>query len=178
MAWGIEKWLEETVAAGNADAPVEGATDEQKNTLYSKKSFSDGRRLRKRKRATPDSSIIEQMPDDRKSRSQILETTVVSHEDETIMRRTVLRRGYSPNNKSSQKYKRQPRRKTRIDKYDCHEYSRNVEDNEQNRCKKKKRRRESQRKSRSFGAGIIRSFHANNVPKDRLTVFLSYEVMG
>ncbi|KAF2756734.1 hypothetical protein EJ05DRAFT_502228 [Pseudovirgaria hyperparasitica] len=81
---------------------------------------------------------------------------------------------------SSDRYDRKPRRKTRTDRYEYKE-SETKDCRDQNRKKEKhhrkaERKRKGRERREKRGVGIVQSFHAKNVKKERLTLKLSDSV--
>ncbi|KAF2498777.1 hypothetical protein BU16DRAFT_305091 [Lophium mytilinum] len=75
---------------------------------------------------------------------------------------------------SDHRYERKPRHKTRPDLYEPKQDASNERGSRKHRRGKdesrKEKRKSRRKKTDNPGAGLVQSFHANNVPRDRLTV--------
>jgi hypothetical protein len=81
-----------------------------------------------------------------------------------------------PSSSSSRRYRRRPRYHTKADKYHSKTESKSQQKREKKKKKKKKKEekekghsRRNKRKSKAV-TGVVQTFKAKNVPKDRLTV--------
>lgn len=173
----IRRWLAET----EAPIPFEQPTVEPFRILKQPAPIPDARRTRKR--CLTDSSLLS-TPSPQLRRKGVLargrdrrdvgEKVDRAHSDISHSTRSESVSDRS----SSQRYARQPRRKTHPDRYDV-ETKKSKEQKRASHVSRKSESKISKRKSRRSKAakthtGIGKQFHAKNVSKDRLTVRVLY----
>jgi hypothetical protein len=141
----IRRWLDETVLP---EQPIEvppAPTSTKKPDRVPKK---------KRRRSSSDSSFLEAASRRKKTPPVRFEVAETASEASHTSR--------SGSSSSDQPYARKPRRKTRPERYDPTSEHRKGESS-------KKKRKTRRKKVDKKGSGRVQSFHAKNVPKDRLT---------
>ncbi|KAF2468098.1 uncharacterized protein BDR25DRAFT_344409 [Lindgomyces ingoldianus] len=130
--------------------------------------------VRRRKRSTSDSSLLDTRPG-RQIPPSIRHGADIddSAEDSACSHATSALGDSAGNSKSSHPYARRPRRKTRLERYEP--TSKDVKGRgkqvyQTRSGESRKTRRKSRRKKADQGVGLVQSFHAKNVPRDRLTL--------
>jgi hypothetical protein len=170
----IRKWLEETVLP---ECPPSPSLPEQMGLapfLYSKASEKGPKQGRRRKRSTSDSSLIHARTARRRSPPVRQPADAVNSGDASACSNAYQPTHSSRGSTSSQQYARKPRRKTRPERYEPtlkDAKGRGKQENKHQKGESKHRKHKSRRnKAEKQGVGLVQSFHAKNVPTDRLTV--------
>jgi hypothetical protein len=166
----IHKWLSETVLPQQPPSPP-GQREECHLTRIHGLERAP-REKRGWEQSTSDSSLLDAPPQHKKAppsgRVPPTEKEAVGHTDASHPT------ARSERSVSSEPYRRKPRRKTRPERYgplskDAEERGLHAQRREKDESNKE--RRTSQRKKASKSAsGIVQSFQAKNVPRERLTV--------
>lgn len=132
------------------------------------------REQRRQARATSDSSLLDAPPQRKQVSPSERAALVQDMADETNRPAATYPTSRSESSASSEPYRRKPRRKTRPERYgpapkDAKERGPDTQQPRKGESKKT-RRRPRRMKANKSGSGIVQSFQANNVRKDRLTV--------
>jgi hypothetical protein len=171
----IRRWLDETVLPEQPPSPNLPEQLGLARFLHPKQPERASRGERRRKRSTSDSSLL----DTRTTCKEVPLATGAADVEEDA-EDSGCSNASSPadpsleSSASSQCYVRRPRRKTRPERYepalkDARE--RGMQVYRRGKGESTKKRRQSKRKKTDKpGVGLVQSFHAKNVPKDRLTV--------
>ncbi|KAF2204474.1 hypothetical protein GQ43DRAFT_161168 [Delitschia confertaspora ATCC 74209] len=167
----IHKWLEETQLPKQAPSLPDKV--ELPTFLHPKQNAEErpvGNR-RRRKNSTSDSSILDTRPKRREPSPIQYER---GEDDVSVGSLASSRPSHSSGSgPPSHRYARRPRRKTRLERYEPKrktdkELGRHIHGKEKEEIRKSKCK--SRHKSEKKGTGNFQSFHAKNVPKDRLTL--------
>ncbi|KAF2650192.1 hypothetical protein K491DRAFT_721002 [Lophiostoma macrostomum CBS 122681] len=171
----IRKWIDETVLPEQIPSPNLAEQLGIARFLHPKQPERPSRGAAKRKRSTSDSSLL----DTRTTRKEVPPATRAAlvddyAEDSGCSNASSPADPSSESSASSQSYARRPRRKTRPERYepalkDAKE--RGTRANRRVKNESKKNRRKSKRKKTDHpGVGLVQSFRAKNIPRDRLTL--------
>ncbi|OAL55707.1 hypothetical protein IQ07DRAFT_175390 [Pyrenochaeta sp. DS3sAY3a] len=169
----IQKWLEETVQSDPA-SPASQAGIEPRVLIN--KAGTVHRSSHKRRQSRSDSSLLpsppRQKPLTKKRKPPTVESTTHESAGSEVSEATHTESAESST--SSQRYARKPRRKTRPERYEpsskpVPERGRHAHGPPKGESKKS-RRKSRRRKGEKPGSGIVQSFHAKNVSRDRLTL--------
>lgn len=139
--------------------------------LQSTETGQTHRERRTRRRSTSDSSLLDTRP----RRKQISAIEKEDDVENSACSNALHSAGhFSGSSTSSQPYARRPRRKTRPERYDptakdVNERGMHTRQRRKGESKKTKRKSKPSRAEKP-GTGIVQSFQAKNVPRDRLTV--------
>ncbi|KAF2186857.1 hypothetical protein K469DRAFT_571033 [Zopfia rhizophila CBS 207.26] len=171
----IHKWLDETVF------PEEPPTLPEQLGLplfFHRKESAEEQPPQKRrriKRSTSDSSLLDTCLKQKKTPPIEHEADIEESAGESTCSEASDHSGHSSGSTtSSHQYARRPRRKTRLDHYDpkskdAKRRGKQVSRREKGESRKAKRKSRREKTDKP-GAGLVRSFHAKNVPIDRLTL--------
>jgi hypothetical protein len=165
----IRKWLNETVLPKQPPSPPDQRS--LPPLLETGETEHAHRGKRRRKRSTSDSSLLDIRPRRKKTPPT---------DDAADVEGSACSEAFHPasqssgSSKLSQKYARRPRHKTRPERYEpaakeVKERGTHTHRRRKGESKKAKRKAKS-RKAEKPGTSIVQSFHAKNVPSDRLTV--------
>lgn len=171
----IRKWLQETVLPEQPVSPTrleQSGPDAPPHPTAPERDLRAGRR---RKRSTSDSSLLRTRTIRREPSLVERRAAIVDSGDDSAYSDAHHPPVHSSeSSSSSQQYARKPRRKTRPERYEPTSKGAKGRGTQVNRHRKdesKKKKHSSRRKKADKpGAGLVQSFHAKNVPKDRLTV--------
>ncbi|KAF2869443.1 hypothetical protein BDV95DRAFT_100711 [Massariosphaeria phaeospora] len=172
LGMDIRRWLDETVLPQQPPSPPEQRSlapiprrEEPKQAPKQKS---------RRKRSTSDSSLLDAHPRRRKASPVEHKSDIEESADEDACSDASKSSSRSSGSStSSQPYARRPRRKTRPERYEP--TSKDIKERgthlpRRGKGESKKTKRKSRRKkAEKPGAGMVQSFHAKNVPRDRLT---------
>ncbi|KAF2281299.1 uncharacterized protein EI97DRAFT_25754 [Westerdykella ornata] len=174
----IRKWLNDIVLPEQPPSPGLPHQDTPAPLLESHVPETRPKQGRRRKRSTTDSSFLEArtVPPKPKSPPPIRKEadTDESRDTSTCSDAHQPPNASSDSSSSSQRYARRPRRKTRPERYEPK--SKHVKEQgahasrHRNGESKQKKRKSRRKKSERPGMGLVQSFHAKNVPQDRLTL--------
>jgi hypothetical protein len=163
----IRKWLNETVLPKQPPSPPDQRS--LPPLLEARETEQPHGEKRRRKRSTSDSSLLDTRPQRKKTPPT---------EDAADVEGSACSEAFHPasqssgSSKSSQKYARRSRHKTRPERYEP--AAKEERGTHTHRCRKgeskKTKRKAKSRKAEKPGTNIVQSFHAKNVPSDRLTV--------
>ncbi|KAF2001205.1 hypothetical protein P154DRAFT_619550 [Amniculicola lignicola CBS 123094] len=169
----IRKWLEETALPEQPPSLPEQLG--LPPFLHPKEPQQTARAQRRRKRSTSDSSLLEARPRRRETPPVVHTADIDSGSDESACSEGSHSADQSSGSSAaSQRYARRSRRKTRLEHYEPaakHVRERGKQGNRHRAAESKRTRRKARRnKTDRQGVGLVQSFHAKNVPKDRLTL--------
>ncbi|KAF2437369.1 hypothetical protein P171DRAFT_400076 [Karstenula rhodostoma CBS 690.94] len=165
----IHKWLSETVLPHQPPSPP--GQEEEHHVPCSVGPERAPKEQRRRKRGSSDSSLLAALQHDK---GQPSAPSVGEEADETGHTDASHSASRSERSVSSKPYRRKPRHKTRPERYeplskDAKE--RGLHAQRRDGGESNKERRKSRRKKASkSGSGLVQSFQAKNVPRDRLTL--------
>lgn len=176
----IRKWLDDIVLSEQPPSPRPPNGDPPAPLLesHAPEALPKQGHRRKRKRSTTDSSLLHARTAQPKSPSPITKGPDTDKSGDTTSRSHAHQPPdpSSDSNSSSQRYARRPRRKTRPDRYEPkskHAKGQGTHASRHRDRESKRKKKESTRnRAGKAGIGRIQSFHAKNVPQDRLTVRL------
>ncbi|KAF1975864.1 hypothetical protein BU23DRAFT_529815 [Bimuria novae-zelandiae CBS 107.79] len=173
LSMDIHKWLNETVLPQQPPSPHNRGVEH--HALRLEQAERDSREKRKRKQSTSDSSLLDDPPQRKKVVLPERGNTVEEDAYEGTRTDASHPTSCSESSASTDPYKRKPRRKTRLERYEpvppAHAKKRGTHTQRHKKGESKKIRRMSRRKKADKqGSGIVPSFQANNVATDRLTL--------
>lgn len=168
----IHKWLSETVLPRLPPSPPGQGEEHHVPSLEKSKRFSNEQY--KRKPSSSDSSLLDDPPQRKKGPPSGRVPSIEEEPDENGNTDASRSTSRSERSMSSKSYRRRPRRKTRSERYeplskDAKERGLHAQRRDKGESKKE-RRKTRRRKANRSGSGIVQSFQAKNVPRDRLTV--------
>ncbi|KAJ4287984.1 hypothetical protein N0V90_011999 [Kalmusia sp. IMI 367209] len=168
----IQKWLNETLLPRQPPSPPVQRREHRLRSPEPPGQAPEGGR--RRKQSTSDSSLLDALPQRGKVVIPEQDDLAEEHADESARTDASHPTSLSRSSVSNQPYQRKPRRKTRPERYEPvskHAKERGMHAHRPRRGESKNARRKSRRmKADKPGSGIVQSFHAKNVPRDRLTV--------
>ena len=169
----IQEWLDKTALPRQPSSLPDQF--EPSAPLTAKETEKKRRERRRRRYSTSDSSLLDMCPTHKKAPPVEYELGAEGNVCSSASHSEGHSEGISGSSSiSNQMYARQPRRKTRLGRYnpstrDGRERGKHAHWRRKGESKKRKRKSKP-KKGVKPGGGIIQSFHAKNVPSDRLTV--------
>jgi hypothetical protein len=167
----IRKWLEETVLPERP--PSLSEQRHMPEFLRPKNAEKAPREKRRRKPTSSDSSLLDARPVHKESPPVEEEADSRASTSESACSDVYHHTRSSESSIASQPYARQPRRKTRLERYEPaskHAKERGTQAGRHRKGKSDTKRKSRRKKGDKPKISLAQSFHAKNVPKDRLTV--------
>jgi hypothetical protein len=144
--------------SGHAGASASARKRQSKN----KQASSDSSLLQARKHHTGKNAVEHEAPINARANRASSPAPHRSHHSSSV------------SHAADQRYKRKPRHKTRPDLYEPKQEAPKERESREHRRgqdeSRKEKRKSRRKKTNNPGAGLVQSFHANNVPRERLTV--------
>lgn len=167
----IQRWLDQTVLPERPASPP--VVRIEAPIALPKKPEQAHKKKRRRRHSTSDSSLLEVPPPRKKTPPITREADIDQSADDSAYSDASHPTSRSGSSTSSL-YARKPRRKTRPERYeptlkDVKGRGRHIHRHRKGESKKTQRK-PRRRKVDKPGSGIVQSFYAKNVPRDRLTV--------